>query len=360
MTDFQPEKEILEAMPDAVLIIGQDMRIHWMNPAARNMFRYVRGDKRNQKLGTLAKGMEVLQESIVLLKNQPGKLRGSDLLLDTGDKSDQAYGYYIFPLQQDFALILSPIASTQNTPNKDTDQQAISMLGRMLAHELKNPLAGIHGAAQLLETSLADAADMELTELIKSEVGRIGRLVSEMENFGQLAQGQKQYFNIHSVLRKALLLLQTNDNNNIEFIEDYDPSLPEVFGSEDQITQIAINLLDNAVQAIKSANTGKRIIIQTVYRNGVRKRMQNGHSLALPIEFKIIDDGPGIKEELKERIFQPFVTSKANGHGLGLALVAKIVNEHKGLIELRSRAGRTEFSVLLPAEPSNQGEQQDE
>ena len=221
------------------------------------------------------------------------------------------------------------------------------MLGRMLAHELKNPLAGIYGAVQLLEAGLSEDADLEITELIKSEVKRIGRLADKMENFGDSTSSDFENFNIHTVLRKALLLIQNSDNSDIKFVENYDPSLPDVHGNMDQIMQVVINFLANATDAVYVNADKGRIEIQTQFRSGVRKKNQMGIVTTLPVEVRIIDNGAGINPQMQDRIFQPFVTSKANGHGLGLALVSKIISEHGGLVSCESEPGRTVFSILL-------------
>ncbi len=227
-------------------------------------------------------------------------------------------------------------------------------LGKMLAHEIKNPLAGIRGAAQLLKTG-ASAVDQPLAQLIVDETDRIRRLVDRMEAFSDEAPTPREPVNIHQVLDRVRALVANGVADGLQLKESYDPSLPPVWGDEDHLIQIFLNLTKNAAEAAHMRGDDRGVIsIQTAWRPGVRVRGADGKTASgAPIEVKVIDNGPGVPASLREHLFQPFVTTKVNGTGLGLALVTKLVTAHGGLIDFESEPGRTVFRVLLPVAPQN-------
>jgi len=225
-------------------------------------------------------------------------------------------------------------------------------LGRMLAHEIKNPLAGIRGAAQLLKTG-ASAADQPLAQLIVDETDRIRRLVERMEAFSEEAPTPRSAVNIHLVLDRVRALVANGVADGLTLREHFDPSLPPVLGDEDHLIQIFLNLMKNAAEAANARGDEQGVIsVHTAWRPGVRVRGPDGRTSAgAPIEIRVQDNGPGVPQSLRDHLFQPFVTTKANGTGLGLALVTKLVTAHGGLIDFESEPGRTVFRVLLPMAP---------
>jgi two-component system nitrogen regulation sensor histidine kinase GlnL len=232
--------------------------------------------------------------------------------------------------------------------------RSVSGMAAVLAHEIKNPLSGIKGAAQLLEQNLSDE-DRALSQLICSETERIRNLVNRMEVFGDERPLTKEPVNIHDVLNHVRRLAETGFARNVRIIEDYDPSLPPIPGNRDKLVQAFLNLIKNAAEAIGDNADGQgRIVMQTSFRPGVRLSVPGAEArITLPLMIQIEDNGSGVPDHLKPHLFDPFVTTKHNGTGLGLALVAKIIGDHGGVIECDSEANRTVFRVLLPMQDRN-------
>ncbi|MFN7126429.1 MAG: two-component system sensor histidine kinase NtrB [Allorhizobium sp.] len=225
--------------------------------------------------------------------------------------------------------------------------RSVTGLASMLAHEIKNPLSGIRGAAQLLETAVTDE-DRALTRLICDETDRIVSLVDRMEVFSDERPVDRQSINIHSVLDQVKAVAKAGFARNIRITENYDPSLPPVFANRDQLVQVFLNLVKNAAEAIGERSDGE-IQLTTAYRPGIRLSVAGSREkISLPLEFCVHDNGPGVPSDLLPHLFDPFITTKTNGSGLGLALVAKIIGGHGGIVECDSQANRTTFRVLMP------------
>lgn len=251
-------------------------------------------------------------------------------------------------------VLLLTLAETHPTLAADRAAdglQSVVGLGRMLAHEIKNPLAGIRGAAQLLKSGLSPT-DLPLAELIVEETERIRRLVDRMEAFGLDLKPARGPVNIHRVLDRVRALAASGVADGLVIREAYDPSLPPAFAEEDQLIQVFLNLMKNAAEAAHARGDGRgEITIATAFRHGARP--DRGIPVrAAPLEIKVIDNGPGVPAALREHLFEPFVTTKDHGTGLGLALVAKLVAAHDGMVDFESSPGRTVFRVLLPVAPN--------
>jgi two-component system nitrogen regulation sensor histidine kinase GlnL len=220
----------------------------------------------------------------------------------------------------------------------------------ILAHEIKNPLAAIRGAGQLVARKL-DEKDRPLADLIATEVDRIASLIDRMQRIGARGAEPNAPINLHEAVRRAIGTVRGGGLGGVELIEEFDPSLPPVLGNEGTLEQVVINLLANARDACQGRE-GARITIRTRFVSGrIFNAIRPGRSVRLPIELAVIDNGPGIELDLRPHVFEPFVSTKQSGQGLGLALVRRLVQDMDGRIahERDDKAGLTQFRVHLPA-----------
>jgi two-component system nitrogen regulation sensor histidine kinase GlnL len=230
--------------------------------------------------------------------------------------------------------------------------RSVSAMAAIMAHEVKNPLSGIRGAAQLLEQYCAPD-DRVLAQLIRDEADRICALVDRMEIFSEQLPLEPGAVNIHSVLEHVRRIAAAGFGSHVRFVENYDPSLPQVLGNRDQLIQVFLNLVKNAAEAVPAE--GGEIVLGTAFQHGVRLAVPGSESrVHLPLMISVQDNGAGIPKDMHEHMFDPFVTTKSTGTGLGLALVAKIVGDHGGVIEFDSQPRRTIFRVMLPMVPQEQ------
>lgn len=280
----------------------------------------------------------------------------NDIDVGTTKRAPQQCALQIAPLQGNpgiMILLISPreLAGrmTQNHSVKSAAQSAIGM-AEMLAHEIKNPLAGITGAAQLIGMNL-DPQDLELTDLIVGECRRIVKLLEQVEQFGNLSPPDFRAVNLHDVLGRARRSALLGFGAHMAIKENYDPSLPHALGDPDLLLQVLQNLLKNASQA--ADQKGGNIILRTYYDPSFRLVGKDGTGQVLPLQIEIIDDGPGLPDAIRDDIFDPFVSGRENGTGLGLALVSKIMSQHNGWVSVTSVPGRTVFSLSLPVAPKS-------
>lgn len=233
--------------------------------------------------------------------------------------------------------------------SRSAARSAIGM-AEMLAHEIKNPLAGIRGAAQLLAMNLPDE-DRDLADLIVAESRRIVALLDRVERFGDTSGPRLHPVNIHDVLERVRRSAVVGFAKGMKVVANYDPSLPPALIDADQMVQVCMNLVKNAAEALQRAGRTDGTIRLRSFYDGMLRLALNGEgqqARSLPIQIEIEDDGPGIPESIGDEVFEPFVSGRENGTGLGLALVSKIVAEHHGWIAVESRPGRTVFRISLP------------
>lgn len=225
--------------------------------------------------------------------------------------------------------------------------RTVNGVAAVLAHEIKNPLSGIRGAAQLLETAVSED-DQMLAQLICQETDRIKKLVDRMEIFGDERPLAAIPINIHNVLHHVTEIARNGFASKIQIKEQYDPSLPRVSGERDYLIQIFLNLIKNAAEALEGREDGV-ITLSTSFRPGFRLTLPGTRDrVILPLEIVVEDNGPGVREDILPHLFDPFVSSKSKGSGLGLALVAKMIADHGGTIECDSHPTGTTFRTLLP------------
>jgi len=297
-----------------------------------------------------------LEEAFARARANDSTLFVNDVDVGTGDRTPLHCNVQIAPMQGQPGVMLFLISPrelagrlTQSHSVKSAAKSAIGM-AEMLAHEIKNPLAGITGAAQLLSMNLS-AEDVELTDLIVSETRRIVKLLEQVEQFGNLSTPDFRAINIHDILDRARRSALLGFGAQMKIIEDYDPSLPAALGDPDQLLQVMQNLLKNASEA--AGPLGGTIRLHTYYEHSFRLRRASGAGESLPLQIEVIDDGPGLPPEIADDAFDPFVSGRENGTGLGLALTAKIISDHSGWITVESVPGRTVFRISLPLAPKN-------
>ncbi|WP_338548172.1 two-component system sensor histidine kinase NtrB [Roseovarius phycicola] len=352
------DSRIWAALPVPALILDETDRIVDINPAAEGFLmtssKAIKGQPVWDRLAVDAPIEEALERARA--KNAP--LFVNDVDVGTGDRAPLQCNLQIAPLASDTSemiLLISPreLAGrvTQSQSVKSAAKSAIGM-AEMLAHEIKNPLAGITGAAQLLSMNLSQE-DLELTDLIVSEARRIVALLEQVEQFGNVSAPQLGPVNLHDVLDRARRSALVGFAANMTILEDYDPSLPMAQGDSDQLLQVIQNLLKNATEAAGQA--GGTITLHSYYEQSLRVRRGGGSGKSLPLQIEVIDDGPGLPPDICNDLFEPFVSGRENGTGLGLALAAKIISDHDGWISVSSVPGRTVFRISLPrAEPQTE------
>ncbi len=346
---------LLNALPQPVLAIDASGAVLEVNTAAENFFDIGRSSLLRSRLSDLLPFGSPLFELVADAMETQSTVNGYKLDLSTPRTgAGRLVDVFVAPLpgnEGGVTLLLQERSIAEKMDRQLTHRSAarsVTALGAMLAHEIKNPLSGIRGAAQLLETSVDDD-DRALTRLICEETDRIVKLVDRMEAFSDERPVPTDSLNIHAVLDHVRRLAQAGFAKHIRVEAVYDPSLPNVLGSRDQLVQVFLNLVKNAAEAIGVEAIDGEITITTAYRAGVRiKTAANADPVSLPLEICIRDNGPGVPADLAANLFDPFVTTKASGSGLGLALVAKVIRDHGGIVECKSLPRRTTFRVLMP------------
>jgi two-component system nitrogen regulation sensor histidine kinase GlnL len=343
---------VLGTLPTAVLAIDLEGVIRYVNLAGEQLFELGAPHMCGQRLDAL-----IPEDSTVcslvrhsLANQNPVSEFGATLdSLRTGTRTvtvqvspmvDRSGWVLLSLLEHSLAMKIGQQLSHRNAA------RSVTAMAAVLAHEIKNPLSGIRGSAQLLEQGVSEE-DRVLTKLICEEADRIVKLVDRMEVFSEQPPLEREAVNIHTVIEHVRRLAQNGFGKHVRFIENFDPSLPPVWGNRDQLVQVFLNLVKNAAEACPPDSA--EVVLTTAYQHGVRVQVPGTNSMMhLPLLVSVQDNGNGIPEDIQQNLFDPFVTTKPKGSGLGLALVAKIVNDHGGIIEFDSMPRRTVFKVLLP------------
>jgi two-component system nitrogen regulation sensor histidine kinase GlnL len=346
---------ILNVLPDPVMAIDQSGRVRYVNPAAEQFFGAGKSLLCSQTLAEIAHYDTPLTALVDQVREQGISIAEHAVELSTPRTGMQHVDIHGVSLAENpgWVIVTMQRRSLAQTMDRQLNHQgaarSVTGMAAVLAHEIKNPLSGIRGAAQLIEQEVR-ADDRVLTRLIRDETDRICKLVDDMEMFSDESAIERQAVNIHEVLDHVVRLAENGFAKGVRFNVAYDPSLPAVLGNRDQLVQAVLNLIKNAAEA--APEVGGEISLRTAYRQGVRVGVAGSRDrLNLPLEISVQDNGGGIPDELAPHIFEAFVTNKPGGTGLGLALVAKTIRDHGGIIEFESQPRKTIFRLRLPMAP---------
>ena len=343
---------ILGALPDPVIVIDRNGHVRFVNPAAEQFLGSGAAALCGSALAAFVAPHSPLLSLVESVWRVGNTISEYDILLEGprfGSRLVTIQGALTGERADMLVLTLHERSMADKMDRHLTHRNAarsMTAMAAMLAHEVKNPLSGIRGAAQLLEQD-ADPEGRTLTQLICDETDRIVALVDRMEAFSDHRPIERQAINIHQVLERVRKVAQSGFARHVRLVEEYDPSLPSVLGNHDLLVQVFLNLVKNAAEALHEGDG--EIILTTGYRHGLRLAIPGGEGRQfLPLMVSVTDNGAGIPEDLRPYLFDPFVTTKRHGSGLGLALVAKVIGDHGGVIEFDSQPRRTVFRVFLP------------
>lgn len=343
---------ILNGLSTAILVVDEANKVLKLNTAAEHFFRSSAANLTGRNLNDLVPADSPLFVLIGQVRADSHAVSEYDVTLETPRIGRHFVNIHAAPMAETAGAVILSMQSRSIAEKIDRQlshrgaARSVTAMASMLAHEVKNPLSGIRGAAQLLEDT-ASEEDQGLTRLIRDEVDRICALVDRMGMFAGDAPIRHDAVNIHQVLDHVLQVSKNGFGKHTRFVTQFDPSLPAVRGDRDQLVQVFLNLVKNAVEA--SRDEHPEVLMETAYQHGVRFAAPgSGERIHLPLAISITDNGGGIPDDIKPHLFDPFVTSKSQGSGLGLALVAKIVGDHGGVIECESENGRTVFRIMLP------------
>jgi two-component system, NtrC family, nitrogen regulation sensor histidine kinase GlnL len=342
----------LEALPLPALAVDYEGNVLLANGAAQDAFlRSVRSIESQGLKGLLSPDNPVHDlMRRAWLTNAP--VSGRDMVIRGSSFGEMTCDVTAAPSEDAgfVALIMRPRGKGRDLSERHHDNagaRSMAAMGRTLAHEIKNPLAGIRGAAQLLVRD-ANPNELELVNLIVEETDRVRRLIDRMESFGDDAPIVFEPINVHASLERVAALAENGFALGMTVKRRFDPSIPDTLGDEDQLIQVFLNLAKNAAEAAQGRQEKGEIILSTSYRHGVRMRTPGGEARDLPLEIAFHDNGRGVPDDMKDCLFEPFVTTKLSSGGLGLPLVQKIVAAHGGVVDFESQPGRTIFRVRLP------------
>ncbi|MSP81628.1 MAG: PAS domain-containing protein [Alphaproteobacteria bacterium] len=341
--------DVLAALADAILVVDADGRVGDANPAAEAFFALARSQLVGQPLATVVGGDGPLMSLVAACHADATNHTAYDLPVARGRHRPLEVDVQVAALASGAVAVVLRATSLAQRLGEQMQHHAtgrsLAGLAAVLAHEVRNPLSGIRGAAQLLERD-APVGSRDLTRLIVGEVDRIRLLLDRMDSLAEGRAVELGPVNIHEVLEHVRRLAVAGFASGLGFVDRYDPSLPPVQGDRDLLVQAFLNLVKNAAEAAPAGQG--TITLATAFQSGLRVSAPTGGArLGLPIVASIIDDGPGIPDDLRPHLFEPFASGRRGGRGLGLAIVARIVADLGGAIEVESRRGHTQFNVFL-------------
>ena len=346
------------SMPVPALLVDANDNIIDSNPAAEAFLNVSAKSLRGKPLWDNVMINSPLEEPFARARDNRAPLFVNDVDVGSGERAPMQCNIQFAPHQGFNGVMIMMISpreiASRMTISHNSGKAAQSAIGmaEMLAHEIKNPLAGITGAAQLLSMGLPPK-DQELTGLIVDECRRIVKLLEEVEQFGNLRPPELRAINLHDVLDQARRSTAVGFGAHMIFVEDYDPSLPLTMADADQLLQVFLNILKNASQV---GDEGGIIRLHTFYDSSLRVYRSDGTQARLPLQIEVIDDGPGLPVDIADDVFEPFISGRENGTGLGLALVSKLIGDAGGWISVDSVPGRTVFRISLPLAPHQTGD----
>ncbi len=338
---------MLDHLATAVILLDEALQLIYLNPAAENLFEVSGNNLFGHTLQAVFTETAQLSSAMQRAQQNHASYIEHDLTLVTHGQNKLHVRCTVTPMQADKLLLeFHPMDRPLKLAREEQilDQtQANRLLLRNLAHEIKNPLGGIRGAAQLLEQELEKPGLHEYTQVIIQEADRLRSLMEKLLT----PQGQTRHssLNIHEVLERVRSVVLAEMSEDLIIRRDYDTSLPALIGDKEQLIQVVLNIVRNAAQAMHGHG---KIILRTRIARQVTL-FKKRHKLAVMVQ--IIDNGPGIQPELRDTIFYPLVSGRADGHGLGLTLAQDFVSQHQGTIEFESEPGCTRFTVMLPLQP---------
>ncbi len=347
---------VIDSVGDGVIVLDQDGTVTLMNPAAEEITGISRRQAQGQPFGAFFRGEEILMEMVA--KTTATGMAISDyenIVLRTGGRLTPISATTSPLLRDDGERIgailvvrdLTNIRELERALRKADRLSTVGTLAAGLAHEIKNPLGGIKGAAQLMERELPEGSELrDYTRVVLKEVQRVDRIVEELLQLASPRKLQLSPVNLHKIVGDILLLQKrTVAGKSISFLQQFDPSIPPILGDEPLLTQLFLNLVKNAIEAV--GEDGQVRVASRVLAD--YSMTQKGERRARMVAVEVGDDGPGIPREEMEHLFTPFFTTKPKGTGLGLAICQKIVTEHRGMIKVESEPGKgTTFTVMLP------------
>ena len=357
MQDQDFYSQLLDHLSTALLVVGEDLHVAYINSSAQALLECSESRSRQAPVDQLFPGQTVLRQELESARDTGVGYTNRDMTIQMPSGQQLHVDLMVTPYHEpDGALLglileimpVDRIMRISREENLISSQQNTRALIRGLAHEIKNPLGGVRGAAQLLARELPSAELQEYTNIIIEESDRLRDLVDRL--LGPHQRTKPTLLNIHEILEHVRSLLLAEAGDSVQLERDYDPSLPNITGDRAQLIQAVLNIARNAMQATE-ANSGPRII---TLRSRVQRQFtigQRQHRLVMRLD--ITDNGPGIAEELKHSLFMPMVSSRADGSGLGLSISQSIIHQHNGLIECSSEPGCTVFTLFIPMEPEH-------